>query len=57
MKSSNFRNWLQEIWMQHKDELEIWTKSSPEYDIQHYFEKHKWWLKLQFKKRLTSNDK
>jgi hypothetical protein len=56
MKGSPFSNWLREVWMQHKDEVEMWTKSSPDYDIKHYFNKHKWWLKMEFKKRLTSND-
>lgn len=56
MKGSPFSNWLREVWMQHKDEVEMWTKSSPDYDIKYYFNKHKWWLKMQFKKRLTSND-
>ena len=40
MKS--FRHWLQEKWMEHKEECYEWH-SIPEVDLAEYFQKYKWW--------------
>lgn len=43
-----FREWLQEMWMQHKDEIDGLGLRC-DYDIQHYFNKYKYWLKREYK--------
>lgn len=45
---NTFRGWLQEMWMQHKDELAHFGQKC-DYDVGHYFNKYKYWLKREFK--------
>lgn len=45
---SEFRHWIQEKWMEHKDELLAWENRMPEYDSKYYFNKHKWMLRRMF---------
>jgi hypothetical protein len=45
----NFRMWLQEKWMQHKDELMAWENRLPEYDDKYYFRKHRWMLRRMYR--------
>jgi len=51
MKQSAFRNFCNEMWYKHKDELLEWEKTLPQYDSNYYFRKHRWFLKNLFKKR------
>jgi len=47
MKQGPFRLWLQNLWMQNKDEnadLGLNTMS-----LDQYFHKYKWWLKREYK--------
>ena len=44
-----FRHWIQEMWMQHKDEYMELGMSIPESDAQEYFRKYKYWLKREYK--------
>lgn len=44
----NFRMWLQERWFQHKEELESFGQLC-DYDVKHYFNKYKYWLKREYK--------
>ena len=54
---SAFRNFIQEKWFEHKDEIYAWTgKALTEYDDKYYFRKHKWLLKTMFKKEQENND-
>lgn len=46
--SMNFRTWLQEMWMNHKDEIDSLGQNC-DYDIKHYFNKYKYWLKREYK--------
>jgi len=54
-KCSNFRCFLQEKWMEHKNELMIWEKRFPEYDDKYYFNKHKWMLKRMYREEVGSS--
>ena len=49
MKQSPFRNWLQEMWMQHKEECYEWHAPLSESNSEEYFRKYKWWLKREYK--------
>ena len=51
--TSQFRIWLQKIWQEHKDEVEVYTGEQPCYNMEAYVKKHKWWLKTVYKKGLT----
>lgn len=53
---SAFRHWINEKWMEHKDELFIWEKKFPEYDANYYFRKHKWMLKRMYQEEQKQND-
>jgi hypothetical protein len=44
-----FRNWVRELWMQHKDEYSELKLVIPEEDIEEYFRKYKYWLKREYK--------
>jgi hypothetical protein len=46
---SEFRTWLQSKWYEHLDELDAYGLGKPKYDLQHYFNKYKYWLKREFK--------
>lgn len=53
--SMNFRTWLQEKWMEHKDELDSLGLKC-DYDISAYFNKYKYWLKREYKHQRIVND-
>ena len=46
---SKFRVFIQEKWMEHKDELLTWEKVLPEYDDKYYFRKHRWMLRKMYR--------
>jgi predicted solute-binding protein len=48
-----FRHWIQEMWMQHKDEYMELSMSIPESSAQEYFSKYKYWLKREYKHQKT----
>lgn len=48
-----FRFWIQEMWMQHKDEYMELNLAIPESDAQEYFRKYKYWLKREYKHQKT----
>lgn len=43
-----FRYWLQQMWMQHKDELEQFGQQC-DYDIKDYFGRYKYWLRREYR--------
>lgn len=47
-RHSEFRAWVNEKFMEHKDELMAWENRLPEYDAKYYFSKHKWMLRKMF---------
>lgn len=49
MASITFRHWLQEKWYEHLDEVEAWGGVVPDYKLQDYFEKYRWWLRREYK--------
>jgi hypothetical protein len=44
-----FRLWLQEKWFEHRDELDSLHLGVPDYTIQEYFNRHKYWLKREYR--------
>lgn len=44
-----FRQWCQERWYEHCDEVTSWTRQSPNYLSQEYFNRYKWWLRREFR--------
>ena len=51
-RSTPFRNWITNIWYEHCDEVFEWTGQNPRYLSAEYFEKYKWWLKAEYKRRM-----
>jgi hypothetical protein len=49
MKTFNFRSWVQAKWYEHLAELESYGLEKPKYDLAHYFNKYKYWLKREYK--------
>ena len=45
IKTSAFRQFCQEKWFEHKDEILAWTKRAVDYDSDYYFKKHRWMLR------------
>lgn len=43
-----FRSWLTEMWYRHRDEREAFNQAC-DYDLKHYFNKYKYWLKREYK--------
>lgn len=54
MKDSNFRVWLNRMWLEHKDDVLEHTGRKVDYDLRDYFLKYRWWLKTIYK-RETQN--
>lgn len=44
-----FRSWLNQKWLDHKDEVYEMTGKPCDYDLGIYFNKYKWWLKRLYK--------
>lgn len=51
-----FRLWLQERWYQHVLEIEEWTGRVPDYPLEEYFRRYKWWLKREYKHQQKTTD-
>lgn len=52
---TGFRNWLNQMWMDHKDEVYETTGKPCDYDLGVYFGKYKWWLKRMYKLEYDRN--
>ena len=51
-KHDPWRDFVTEMWFQHKDEVYDWTqKPVVDYDVEQYFSENKWFLKKQYKQR------
>jgi hypothetical protein len=48
MRKGYFRNWCNDKWFEHRDELESYGQRLP-YTSREYFQKYKYWLKREFK--------
>lgn len=44
----DFRTWLQEMWMRHKDELDSLGQTI-DYNMADYFNRYKYWLKREYR--------
>lgn len=49
-----FRQWLQEKWYEHLDELDSWNMKTPDYDLRQYFDRYRWWLKREYRHYLKT---
>ncbi len=49
MKDSDFRRWVQELWISNKEEHLTWNEKP--YTIKEYWNKYKWWVRAQWRKR------
>ena len=50
-----FRHWLQEMWMQHKDELALHGQAL-DYDLADYFARYKYWLKREYRHQMRNSN-
>jgi hypothetical protein len=48
---SDFRQWCNDKWYEHRDELLIWEGAAPKYDSQYFFNKNKYFLKSLYKEQ------
>ena len=48
-RQSQWRNFVQEIWMKHKDEIMAWERRQVDYGLQDYYNQHKWFLRRLFR--------
>lgn len=49
-----FRQWLQEKWYEHLDELDSWNMKAPDYNLRQYFDRYRWWLKREYRHYLKT---
>jgi hypothetical protein len=52
-ESSPFRQFCQEMWFEHKDEILAWTRKPVDYSSDEYFSKQRWMLKRLYKSHLV----
>ena len=53
--TKSFRHWLQEMWMQHKDELALHGQAL-NYDLADYFNRYKYWLKREYRHQMRNSN-
>jgi len=53
-RCDSFKCFIQEKWMEHKDELWEWERKFPEYNQEYYFRKHRWMLKRMFQDEIRN---
>lgn len=51
-----FRLWLQEMWLKHKDEYLDMGQLVPEQDMSQYFQAYKYWLKREYRHQMKEYD-
>jgi hypothetical protein len=54
MKSSAFRIWVQNIWMENKEEY--LTLSQLPYTMEEYWSRYKYWLKREYRYQRSRHD-
>jgi hypothetical protein len=54
IRTKSFREWLQEKWYEHVDELEAWNLPI-NYNLCYYFNRYRWWLKREYRHYQKSN--
>ena len=50
-----FRLWLQNMWFEHKDELESIGQKC-DYDLIQYFNRYKYWLKREYRHQVRTKN-
>ena len=45
----NFRQWCQEKWYEHCEEVLAWSGVSVRYLSTEYFNKYRWWLRREYR--------
>jgi hypothetical protein len=50
-----FRLWVQNIWFEHKDELESIGQAC-DYDLAQYFNRYKYWLKREYRHQIRNTN-
>ena len=50
-----FRQYCNEKWFEHKEEILTWTGKPVGYDSDYYFRKHRWLLKTMYKKEVKTH--
>jgi hypothetical protein len=54
---SKFRLWLQAMWYDHLDELDvIGQRPNAKYTLADYFNRHKYWLKREYRHQQRNNN-
>ena len=48
-KRTPFRNWLEQKWYEHKDEVFAWEHRQSEETPEQYFNQYRWYLKALYK--------
>ena len=51
-----FRQWVQELWFEHKEEYEELRLPLPEKDIAEYWNQYKYWLKREYRYQMTKEN-
>jgi len=51
-----FRSWLNQRWVEHKDEVVEVTGKPCDYDLSIYFSKYKWWLRRVYKEEMKNGN-
>ena len=50
-KTNAFRLWLQDMWLQHLDELDSYSLPRPDYTSTAYFQRFRWWLRAEYRRQ------
>lgn len=50
----NFRLWVTEKWYEHKQEIESIEGKMPDYNLSHYFNMYKWWLRREYRHQMKN---
>lgn len=53
MRAKSFRQWLQDRWFEHLDELDAWHLPR-DHDLKQYFNRYRWWLKREYQHYLKT---
>ena len=47
-----FRQYINEMWFQHREEIEYFENHLPDYDRAEWFGRVRWWLRQEYRKVL-----
>jgi hypothetical protein len=55
-KTSPFRQFCQEKWFEHKEEILTWTGKMVKYDSAYYFRQHRWLLRRMYMEQFAQDN-